>query len=87
MSRNFRVGDKVKVPYISENNVHNNQVGTIMSLEKYYIYFSEDWYDRVEKTRGTVQYEDGSVEHVNDFYNKENKTVRVPVKYQESNHD
>lgn len=26
----FKVGDKVKIPYISDYNPHNNKVGTIM---------------------------------------------------------
>ena len=77
MSRNFRIGDRVKTSYESVSNPHNYQVGTVTWLHKYFIWKSDDWYDSIEKTEGHISYEDGAIEHIKDMYRKENKIVRV----------
>ena len=80
MSRNFRIGDRVKVSYISNNNPHNNQIGTITWLHRYFIWKSDDWYDNTQKIEGYISYDDGITEHIKDMYRKENRVVRVPQK-------
>lgn len=78
MSRNFRIGDRVKTSYELDNNPHNNRVGTVTWLNKYFVWKSDDWYDNIEKIEGCVSYDDGTTEHIKDMYRKENRVVRVP---------
>lgn len=66
----FKVGDKVKIPYISDANPHNNQVGTITWLHDYNYYPNRDYSVVEKKVQGTITYDDGTTEGVGDFYRK-----------------
>ena len=64
----FKVGDKVRIKYISDNSKHNNEVGTITFLRDYNYYPNGDDSVIEKKTQGTITYKDGSEESVVDFY-------------------
>lgn len=66
----FGLGDKVRIPYISDLNPHNNQVGMIVWLHKYYRYPEGRMDTHEEKYRATIRYEDGFTENVGDLYQK-----------------
>lgn len=70
LKKKFEVGDKVKIPYISDCNPHNNQICVITWLNDYCYYPAKDMSIVLIKTQGTVTYEDGSTETVGDFYRK-----------------
>lgn len=73
--KDFKVGDKVKIDYISDGNKHNGQVGTITWLNEYNYYPKGDESVVEKKTQGTIIYSDGSEEEVNDFYREESGLV------------
>lgn len=64
----FKVGDKVKIPYISDCNSHNNKVGTITWLHDYNYYPNRDYSVIEKRTQGTITYDDGTTESVGNFY-------------------
>lgn len=66
----FKVGDKVKIPYISDCNLHNNKIGTITWLHNYNFYPNGDYSVVEKKTQRTITYDDGTTESVGDFYLK-----------------
>ena len=66
----FSLGDKVRIPYISDRNPHNNQVGMIVWLHKYYRYPEGRTDTHEEKYQATIRYEDGFTENVGDLYRK-----------------
>ena len=55
----FKVGDKVKIPYISDCNPHNNKVGIITWLHDYSYYPNGDYSVIEKRTQGTITYDDG----------------------------
>lgn len=75
----FKVGDKVKIKYISDNSRHNNKIGTITWLNEYNYYPNGDYSVIKKKTQGIITYEDGSEEGVSDFYAK-GSGITSPVK-------
>lgn len=82
----FKVGDKVKISYISDSSKHNGEVGTITSLHDYNYYPKGDMSVIEKKTQGEITYSDGSVEEVSDFYRQESGLVSAikKVKHQDS---
>ena len=66
----FKLGDKVKIPYINDANPHNNKVGIITWLHDYNYYPNRDYSVIEQKTQGTITYEDGTTEGVVNFYRK-----------------
>lgn len=66
----FSLGDKVRIPYILDCNPHNNQVGVIVWLHKYYRYPEGRTDTHEEKYQATIRYEDGFTENVGDLYRK-----------------
>ena len=66
----FKVGDKVKIPYISDCNKYNNRVGTITWLNQYNYYPNGDYNVIEKKTQGCITFDDGAELHVGDFYRK-----------------
>lgn len=64
----FKIGDKVKIPYISDCNPHNNKVGTIAWLRDYNYYPNRDYSVVEKRTQGTITYDDGTEEGVGNFY-------------------
>lgn len=75
----FKVGDKVKIEYISDNSRHNNKIGTITWLNEYNYYPNGDYSVIKKKTQGIITYEDGSEEEVSDFYAK-GSGITSPIK-------
>lgn len=68
--KHFKVGDKVKIPYISDCNPHNNKVGIITWLHDYNYYPNKDYSVIEKRTQGTITYEDGSTESISNLYRK-----------------
>ena len=66
----FKVGDKVKIPYISDCNPHNNKVGTITWLHDYNYYPNGDYSVSEKRTQGTITYDDGKSFNVSNMYRK-----------------
>lgn len=69
----FKVGDKVKIQYISDHSEHNDKVGTITHLNEYKYYpngHKGDFSVIEKKTQGIITYDDGTTEDVSDFYRK-----------------
>ena len=64
----FKVGDKVKIPYIYDCNPHNNKIGTITWLHDYNYYPNRDNSVVETRTQGVITYDDGTTEEVVDFY-------------------
>ena len=64
----FKVGDKVKIPYISDCNPHNSKVGIITWLHDYNYYPNRDYSVIEKRTQGTITYDDGTTEGVGNFY-------------------
>ena len=71
----FNVGDKVKIPYISDCNPHNNKVGTVTWLHNYNYYPNGDYSVIEKRMQGTITYDDGTTENIRDFYRKESRLV------------
>ena len=76
----FKVGDKVKIPYISDCNPHSNKVGTIIWLNEYNYYPNKNNSVIEKRTQGTIAYDDGTTEGVVDFYRKGSGIVSPIVK-------
>lgn len=66
----FKVGDRVKIKYIGDCNPHNNKIGIITWLHEYNYYPNGDYSVIEKRTQGTITYENGTIESVNDFYRK-----------------
>ena len=66
----FKVGDKVKIKYISDYSRHNNEIGTITWLNEYNYYPNKDYSVVKKKTQAIITYKDGSEEGVSDLYAK-----------------
>lgn len=66
----FKVGDKVKIPYISDCNPHNNKVGIITWLNDYNYYPNGDDSVVEKRTQGTITYDDGKSFNVSNMYRK-----------------
>lgn len=64
----FKVGDKVKISYISDCNPHNNKVGTITWLHDYNFYPNGNLSVVEKRTQGIITYDDGTTEGIGDFY-------------------
>lgn len=58
----FKVGDKVKIPYICDCCEHNNQVGTITWIHSYNYYPNRDESVVEHRFQGTITYDDGTTE-------------------------
>ena len=78
----FRVGDKVKIPYISDCNPHNDKVGTITWLRDYNYYPNGNLNAIETRTQGTITYDDGTTEGVGDFYRKGSGLVSKIIRIQ-----
>lgn len=76
----FKIGDKVKIPYISDCHKYNNKVGTIKWLHDYK--FFPNTFPSVEeiKTQAIIEYDDGELE-ISDLYREPSglvsKVIRV----------
>lgn len=70
LEKEFFLGDKVKIRYISDCNPHNDKVGTIIWLHKCEYYPHGDDTEVETHLQGTILYDDGTTEGVGDFYRK-----------------
>ena len=71
----FKVGDKVKIPYISDCNPHNNKVGIITWLNDYNYYPNGDYSVIEKRTQGTITYDDETIENIGNFYREDSGIV------------
>lgn len=83
LEKEFFLGDKVKIRYISDCNPHNNQVGTIVWLHEYKFYPNGDSTNVETRVQGTILYDDGTTEGVGDFYRKGSGLVSPVEKVKE----
>ena len=70
LEKEFFLGDKVKIRYISDCNPHNDKVGVIVWLKEYEFYPHGDDTESETRVQGTILYDDGTTESVGDFYRK-----------------
>ena len=76
----FKVGDKVRIPYISDCNKYNNKVGTIVWLKDWEYYPNGD-YSVVEiKTQAKIEYDDKVGIMVKDLYREHSGLVSKVIK-------
>lgn len=75
----FKVGDKVKIDYISDYNKHNGEIGKITWLNEYKYYPNGDYSVVEKRTQAEITYKDGSTEMISDLYTKGSGLVS-PVK-------
>ena len=76
----FKVGDKVKIPYVFDNCKFNNKVGTIVWLKDWEYYPNKD-YSVVEiKTQAKIEYNDGVGIMVKDLYREPSGLVSQVIK-------
>lgn len=79
----FKVGDKVKIPYVFDNCKFNDKVGTITELHDYNFYPNGD-YSVVEiKTQATIEYENGETLPILDLYREPSGLVSKVIKVEE----
>lgn len=74
-NKRFKVGDKVRIPYINDCNPHNNKIGIITWLHDYNYYPNRNYSIIEKRTQGTITYNDGTTEGVSDFYRKSSGLV------------
>ena len=76
----FKVGDKVKIPYISDCHKYNNKVGTIKWLHDFKFY--PNAFPSVEeiKTQAIVEYDDGGELEISDLYREPSGLVSKVIK-------
>lgn len=76
----FKVGDKVKIPYISDCHKYNNKVGTIKWLHDYKFY--PNTFPSIEeiKTQAIVEYDDGGELEISDLYREPSGVVSKVIK-------
>lgn len=66
----FKLGDRVKLEYISDNNKHNGEIGIITDLRCFNYYPNGDYSIIEKKLSGIITYNDGLTEEIVDFYRK-----------------
>ena len=76
----FKVGDKVKIPYISDCNKYNNKVGVITWLHDYKYYPSATLGVEEIKTQAIVKYDDGKELEIKDLYRETSGLVSKVIK-------
>lgn len=75
----IKVGDKVKIDYISDCNTHNGEIGTVIEESMYRYYPNGNPNEFVLKQRCAVQYVDGSIGYVLDT-KREGSGISSPLK-------
>lgn len=76
--KDFKVGDKVKIDYISDANEYNGQVGTLTMVRKYKYYPNGNADEFEYKTQGTIKFDDGREFNIPDL-NREGSGIVSPV--------
>ena len=76
--KDFKVGDKVKIDYISDANEYNGQTGTLTMVRKYKYYPNGNADEFEYKTQGTIKFDDGKEFNIPDL-NKEGSGIVSPV--------
>ena len=76
----FKVGDKVKIPYVFDNCKFNNKVGTIVWLKDWEYYPNKDYSVVEVKTQATIEYENGETLPIMDLYREPSGLVSKVIK-------
>ena len=76
--KDFKVGDKVKIDYISDANEYNGQTGTLTMVRKYKYYPNGNADEFEYKTQGTIKFDDGKEFNIPDL-NREGSGIVSPV--------
>ena len=76
----FKVGDKVKIPYVFDNCKFNDKVGTIIELRDYNFYPNGDYSVVEVKTQATIEYENGETLPILDLYREPSGLVSKVIK-------
>ena len=76
----FKIGDRVKIEYITDCNKHNGKIGIITNLRSYNYYPNGDCTVVETKTNGVITYSDGTTEEILDFYREGNGLVSSVIK-------
>ena len=79
----IKVGDKVKLSYISDGNPHNNVTGIVSEENVYKYYPNGDPNEFVLKQSCTIQYPDNSTEYVQDTERKGSGVVSPLIKVED----
>lgn len=79
----IKVGDKVKLYYISDCNPHNNQIGKVIDENMYKYYPNGEPNEFVWKQQCTIQYPDGSTECIQDTERKGGGVVSPLIKIED----
>lgn len=77
-TKEFKVGDKVKIEYISDTNPLNGKVGEITWINKYNFYIKGNKYNSVEKYQAKIVYPNGKEISISDLY-REGSGVVSPI--------
>lgn len=64
----FKVGDKVRIAHISDNNPHNGKIGTVIWLRGYDYYTDDGANVKDGKVQGKIIYDDGTTENFSNLY-------------------
>lgn len=83
LEKEFFLGDRVKIRYISDCNPHNDKVGTIIWLNECKYYPHGNYTEVETHLQGTILYDDGTTEGVGDFYRKGSGLVSPVEKVKE----
>lgn len=67
VTESFKEGDKVKINYISDENPHNGEVGTLTMVRRYKYYPTGDINEFEYRYQGEIEYTDGSTESISDL--------------------
>lgn len=76
----IKEGDKVVIPYISDCNPHNGQVGEVASLRAVNYYPNKDYSVKKTRTSAVIAYPDGSSESVGDINRKGSGLISPIIK-------
>lgn len=76
----FKVGDKVKIPYIFDNCKFNDKVGTIVWLHDWNYYPNGDYSIVEVKTQATIEYENGEKLEVSNIYREQSGVISKVIK-------
>lgn len=80
MVEKFKVGDKVKIPYIFDNCKFNDKVGTIVWLHDWNYYPNGDYSIAEVKTQATIEYENGEKLEVSNIYREQSGIISKVIK-------
>lgn len=74
-TRRFKIGDKVKIGYISDCDRHNGKTAVITWLNDYKYYPNRDPKEWVIRTQAELTYSDGSAIIISNLYRERSGIV------------